>query len=180
LKPLTIYRPIARERAGAILKGLPQGFFLLTLHRAENTDDPKRLASIVRAINARPDVPAVFPVHPRTRKMLEKMDLQFGAHVRMIDPIGYFEMLCLEDACSFVVTDSGGVQKEAFFFNKPCITLRDSTEWVELVECGWNTLVGADESKILQALDHIAVPRDPKPLLYGDGDTARLILNYLV
>jgi len=173
------YRPKAREKAGAILKGLPQDFFLLTLHRAENTDDLRRLASIIRAINARPNVPAVFPVHPRTKKVLENMDIRFGAHVFMIDPVGYFEMLSLEDACSFVVTDSGGVQKEAFFFGKPCIALRDSTEWVELVDCGWNTLTGADELKIMQAIDHIAMPRDFKPFLYGDGNTASLILKYL-
>jgi len=180
LEALNYYRPKALEKAGAILKGLPEDFFLLTLHREENTDDPRRLSSIIRAINARPDIPAVFPVHPRTKKMLEKMSIRFNAHVRMIDPVGYFEMLCIEDACSFVVTDSGGVQKEAFFFNKPCITLRDSTEWVELVECGWNTLVGADESKILKALDHIVLSKEFKPLLYGDGNTSRLILDVLV
>lgn len=173
------YRPKARERAGAIVKGLPRGFALLTLHRAENTDDVGRLASIVRAINARPDIPVVFPIHPRTRKMLDKANLRFASHVLMMDPVGYFEMLCLEDDCAFVVTDSGGVQKEAFFFDKPCITLRDSTEWVELVECGWNTLAGADETKILTAMDQIAVPNNAKPPLYGDGNTARKILNYL-
>jgi UDP-GlcNAc3NAcA epimerase len=179
LEAANYYRPKAQERAGTILKGFPKGFFLLTLHRAENTDDPSRLSSIIRAINAHPDIPAVFPVHPRTRKMLENIDLRFGSHVHIIDPVGYFEMLCLEDACSFVVTDSGGVQKEAFFFNKPCITLRDSTEWVELVECGWNKLVGADELKIKLTIENIAKPDGPKPLLYGNGNTAQLILNYI-
>jgi len=175
----TYYRRNALSRAGAILDGLPAGFYLLTIHRAENTDDPARLEAIVSAINSVPDRPAVFPIHPRTRKILSQRGLSFGAHVTLLDPVGYYEMLCLEDACSFVLTDSGGVQKEAFFFEKPCITMRDSTEWVELVETGWNTLVGADRDAIVGAIRNPASPNTHPPL-YGAGEAGRNILEYLL
>ena len=97
----------------------------------------------------------------------------------MIDPVGYFEMLALENKCSFVVTDSGGVQKEAYFFKKPCITLRDTTEWRELVEHGWNTLVGADETTIVDTLKAMPKYGDSVPL-YGDGMTAKKIADVLL
>lgn len=173
------YRPIAIQRAGAILRDAPKGFYLLTIHRAENTDDPERLAAIVDAINSVPEIPSVFPIHPRTRKILDQRGLSFGDHVHLMDPVGYYEMLCLEDACDFVLTDSGGVQKEAFFFGKPCITMRDSTEWVELVETGWNTLVGADRARIREAIKGRKTPRD-RPPLYGEGHAAEVILNTLL
>lgn len=153
-------------------------FILLTIHRAENTDDPKRLSSIVEAINRCADKQFVFPVHPRTRNILAKLSLSFGFHVKLIDPIGYFEMLAYEEKCSCILTDSGGVQKEAFFFGKPCITMRDSTEWVELVDSGWNTLVGADSDKITEKVYNFNVP-SARPLLYGDGNCAEKIVNIL-
>lgn len=174
----THYRAQARERGGKVLEGLPAGFCLATIHRAENTDDPARLASIVAAIGEVPEVPVVLPLHPRTRKVMEKAGLSFGTNVRVVDPVGYFEMLCLEDACSFVLTDSGGVQKEAFFFGKPCVTMRDSTEWVELVESGWNVLVGADKRAIASAMRNPPKPRS-KPALYGEGKAGEAILSAL-
>lgn len=155
-----------------------RGFALLTIHRQENTDDAVRLNSIVNAIN-KLDTRVIFPVHPRTRKILDLQSLQFKDHVRLIDPVGYFEMIAYEEACDFVITDSGGVQKEAYFFQKPCITLRDSTEWVELVDAGWNTLVGADTEKIVQAVHTIQTPSSYQPL-YGDGKTAEKIVEYLL
>lgn len=173
------YRDLVRGTESAVLPRLPDNFYLLTIHRAENTDDPARLAAIVKAVNARSDVQGVFPVHPRTRKILRQQGLEFGPHVQLIDPVGYFDMLRLEDACSFVMTDSGGVQKEAYFFGKPCMTLRDSTEWVELVDAGWNRIVGADEQKIAAAIGHLVVPGEHPPL-YGSGNTAKVIADTLL
>ena len=153
-------------------------FILLTIHRAENTDDPARLSSIVNAINNLQDFSFIFPVHPRTRKILEQQNLVLAPHVRMIEPVGYLEMIAYESACLAVLTDSGGVQKEAFFFKKPCITMRDSTEWVELVETGWNTLTGADTEKITKAVSNLHIP-DEYPTLYGDGNCAQKICEIL-
>ena len=173
------YREKAIEKTKDFMSKVPKKFYLLTIHRAENTDDKQRMASIVRAINRFKDVEAVFPVHPRTRKMLVQYGLQFESHVHLIDPVGYFEMLALENACEFVLTDSGGVQKEAYFFGKPCITLRESTEWVELVAHGWNRLTGANEKKIDEALAEMPVLGD-KHLLYGEGTTSKVIADVLL
>jgi UDP-GlcNAc3NAcA epimerase len=158
--------------------GLPADFYLLTLHRAENTDDPARLRAIVQTLNDLDGYPGVFPVHPRTRKVLASQGLRLAAHVRVIEPVGYLEMLALEGRCRFVVTDSGGVQKEAFFFGKPCITLRDQTEWVETVGSGWNTLTGADPARIRRAFQGLQVPAE-RPAFYGDGAAGAKILSIL-
>jgi len=155
-----------------------QEFILATIHRAENTDDPVRLASIVNAMNGLTNYKFILPIHPRTRKILEQQKLSFASHVKMIDPVGYLEMIALESACSAVLTDSGGVQKEAYFFRKPCITMRDTTEWVELVSAGWNTLVGATTEKIIQAVKSLRTPNE-YPSLYGDGKCAEKICNLL-
>jgi UDP-GlcNAc3NAcA epimerase len=153
-------------------------FILVTIHRAENTDDPNRLRAIVEAINQIRDRRFVFPIHPRTVKMLKQQGLFFDNHVKIIEPMGYLEMLAYEKACSAVLTDSGGVQKEAFFFHKPCITIRDATEWVELVESGWNTLTGADRGKIIRAVENLKIPAT-HPDLYGDGHCAEKIIKLL-
>lgn len=152
---------------------------LLTIHRQENTDNIERLSSIVEAINELKNERFVFPVHPRTRKIFAQNNLAFGSHVKIIEPVGYFEMIAYEERCKCVLTDSGGVQKEAFFFEKPCITLRESTEWVELVENGWNTLVGADTEKIVDAVKNVSKPA-AVPALYGNGDCAKLIVEELL
>jgi UDP-GlcNAc3NAcA epimerase len=154
-------------------------FILLTIHRAENTDYPNRLEAIVGAINGVTDRRFIFPAHPRTLKMLEQQNLAFGGHVKIIEPVGYLEMLAYEAASSAVLTDSGGVQKEAFFFHKPCITLRDATEWVELVQAGWNTLTGADREKIACAVRNLGVPV-MYPDFYGDGHCAEKIIKLLI
>ena len=156
----------------------PNNFILLTIHRAENTDDPVRLTNIINAVNALSEKKFVFPVHPRTKKILAEHGLHFGKHVALIDPVGYLEMIEYEEACTAVLTDSGGVQKEAFFFQKPCITMRDTTEWVELVSFGWNTLTGADTEKIISAIRNIHAPIE-YPQLYGDGHTAEKIIEVL-
>jgi UDP-GlcNAc3NAcA epimerase len=153
-------------------------FILVTIHRAENTDDPNRLGAIVEAINKIKDHLFVFPVHPRTVKMLKQQNLVFEDHVKMIEPVGYLEMLGLETACSAVLTDSGGVQKEAIFFHKPYITMRNATEWVELVKSGWNTLTGADREKIICAVKNLRIPAI-HPDFYGDGHYPEKIIKLL-
>ena len=157
---------------------VPNDFILLTIHRAENTDDPVRLKNIVNAINSLVEKRFLFPVHPRTKKILAEYGLRFGKHVTLMDPVGYLEMLKYEEACTAVLTDSGGIQKEAFFFQKPCITMRDTTEWVELVTSGWNTLTGADTNKIISVIRNMHTPMDV-PLLYGDGHMAAQVINVL-
>jgi len=144
------------------------------MHRAENTDDPERLRNIVTALNDSGKT-GVFPIHPRTRKALEGGNLSFADNIHCIDPVGYFDMLELESACDFIVTDSGGVQKEAYFFKKPCITLRDETEWVETIKAGANVLVGADGERITKSME-ICVAVDWKPL-YGRGDSGEKIIS---
>jgi len=157
---------------------LPPEFYLLTLHRAENTDDPARLRAIVETLNGLTDHRGVFPVHPRTRKMLSGQDLCLAGHIQAIEPVGFLEMLALESRCRFIVTDSGGVQKEALFLGKPCITLRDQTEWVETVQAGWNTLVGADPQKIRLAFEQLRIPAE-RPAFYGSGDAGSKILSLI-
>ncbi len=130
---------------------MKNNFILCTIHRAENTDDETRLKSIFEALEEiAKEKQIILPLHPRTKKLIEHYSLNTN-HLTLIDPVGYLEMIWLIDNCDFVMTDSGGLQKEAYFFEKQCITLRDETEWVELVECGANTLVRADKEKILEA-----------------------------
>lgn len=132
---------VARARAvwSAFINDLPPTFALATIHRASNTDDQLRLAAIVQAFN-RLEIPVVLPVHPRLKKMLEVHHLAFDANVRVIEPVGFLAMIALLDACALVITDSGGLQKEAYMLRRPTITLRDTTEWMETVEAGWNRL----------------------------------------
>ena len=128
-----------------------QNYILCTIHRAENTDDETRIRNIFEALEEiAKEKQVILPLHPRTKKILDNLKLNIE-NLTIIDPVGYLEMVWLIDSCDFVMTDSGGLQKEAYFFEKQCITLRDETEWVELVECGANTLVGADKEKILEA-----------------------------
>ncbi|WP_436715595.1 UDP-N-acetylglucosamine 2-epimerase (non-hydrolyzing) [Roseiconus lacunae] len=155
----------------------PKQFVLATIHRAENTDDQSRLSAILDGL-ATSKLPVVLPVHPRTKKQVESLGLQFPANFRLIPPVGYLEMNWLESHCELVATDSGGVQKEAFFHGKPCLTLRDETEWSELVESGCNRLVGADSEVIGDALLH--PPSAPSgQMLYGDGDASEKIAQLL-
>lgn len=162
---------------GALL----DGFILATLHRAENTDNPERLASIVNALNRihQEQAPVVLPLHPRTRKLIAQQGLALNVH--LIDPVGYFEMVWLLDHCQLVLTDSGGVQKEAFFFSKACVTMRDQTEWVELVEAGANELVGADEEMIIAAAErNYGRKVEDAEQLYGGGEASQRIVKALI
>ncbi|MCG3174841.1 MAG: UDP-2,3-diacetamido-2,3-dideoxy-D-glucuronate 2-epimerase [Myxococcota bacterium] len=179
-----LFRPAA-ERSGARRRlGLEDGgYALATLHRAENTDDPARLRGIITGLTAvGAMIPVLLPLHPRTRKMLGELGLAFDPlRVRVIDPIGYLDMLDLERGARLILTDSGGVQKEALFNGVPCITMRDETEWVETVELGWNILVGADAVRIEAAarrfLSH--PPKEAPPPVYGDGRAGEKIAMLL-
>ena len=155
-------------------------FILATIHRAENTDDINKLSSIIKAlgtVSESEDV--ILPIHPRTKKILA--DNGITPRFTVIDPVGYFEMLELLQNCSAVMTDSGGVQKEAYFFKKQCITLREETEWVELVENGFNTIVGSDFDKIVSAYKKLS-EKDPdfSIQLYGNGNAAGEIVTNLL
>lgn len=152
-------------------------FVLATIHRAENTDDPARLSAIFEGL-ARSECPIILPMHPRTRQRLADMGISPAANLHLVNPTGYLEMIWLEMHCVVVATDSGGVQKEAYFHRKSCVTLRDETEWVELVEAGWNTLVGANAEMIATTLVDV-VKQDRSRVFYGDGDSANKIVNLL-
>lgn len=172
------YANKSKERSKLSLD-LSKQFILCTLHRAENTDDFKRLKEIVNALNEiSKEMEIILPLHPRTKKMLGKHGLDL--HVNTIDPVGYFEMIELLKHCALVMTDSGGLQKEAYFFKKPCVTLRDETEWTELLENGFNKLAGAN-SKLIQSSvnDMLSTKFDFSIELYGDGTSGIKILEEL-
>jgi len=157
-----------------------RSFILVTLHRAENTDSIDRLSSIVSALNEIHNtiMPIVMPLHPRTKKVLDEYNLTL--EMDLIDPVGYLEMIWLLQHCALVLTDSGGVQKEAFFFAKPCVTMRDQTEWVELIDAGVNQLVGANHPLIINAVqESLAIKVEDKNELYGGGTASKRIVELL-
>lgn len=168
---------------GSILEKLglsSQGYILCTIHRAENTDDPRRLEGILEAL-ARVSQTVVLPLHPRTQKIMDEQGLTqllTGSRVLVLDPVGYLDMIALEAEAQKILTDSGGVQKEAYFAGVPCITLRDETEWVETVGAGWNVLVGADSQAILKAVEEFKPPSE-RPQIFGNGDAAGQFLSIL-
>ncbi|PNW28396.1 UNVERIFIED_CONTAM: UDP-N-acetylglucosamine 2-epimerase [Euhalothece sp. KZN 001] len=174
------YRKIAKptDKISSLIDELSDNFYLATVHRAENTDDPVRFSNIMDALNNISETtPVVLPLHPRTRKLLGS---DYSSQVRLIEPVGYFDMITLLSHCQAVFTDSGGLQKEAFFFHKPCVTLRDETEWVELIEYGVNILAGFSNEKIINAEKMIRQkPENYSNLLYGDGNAAQKIITYL-
>ena len=172
-------REIARRKSDALARlGLtPGGYALATVHRAANTDDSMRLRQIAAALNQAPD-PVIFPAHPRTRKALEREGVRFSGRVRLIEPVGYFDMIVLEENARLIATDSGGVQREAYFLGVPCLTLRDETEWTETVAAGWNKLVGADPEVILAAW-HSFRPPGQHPPIFGDGSAGCCIAEIL-
>ena len=164
-------------------EALPDAFVLCTLHRAENTDDSEILRQLLDALaRTCTIVPVVMPLHPRTRLRLQELAYPIEqSPVRFIEPVGYLEMLYLQNHCKLILTDSGGVQKEAYFAKKYCITLREETEWVELLHRGYNHLVGHDPVNIVTTVQNLL---DMPPLfnddLYGDGHTARTIVQRLL
>jgi UDP-N-acetylglucosamine 2-epimerase len=161
----------ARQRYGS--------FALATIHRQANTDYYERLHAIISALK-QAGLTVVLPVHPRLRKQMAEFDLEFGSNVVPIDPVGIVEMIALLKACEIVITDSGGLQKEAYLFRRPAVTLRDSTEWVETVETGWNRLSEPEPSAFLAAVE--AARRDPPaehPNLYGTYGVSERIIALL-
>lgn len=155
----------------------PKSYALATVHRAENTDNHERLKSIFRALEGitQDGVPVIVPLHPRTRKHLEALGSSLNS-LQLIDPVSYLEMLLLEKQAQVILTDSGGVQKEAYWFGVPCVTLRDETEWVDTVESGWNVLVGTEAAQIMKAVKQ-AQPGSKLHNAYGDGQAAERIVN---
>ncbi len=163
-----------------------QRFALATIHRSENTDDPARLRTVIEGLAAfSAECPVVFPVHPRTAAAMKALEVSVFQvpSLHLVDPVGYLEMIALERAAAIVVTDSGGVQKEAFFAETPCVTLRDETEWIELIDIGVNRIVAPTSTDgvttgLLSALDD-APQRWPQADLYGGGCAGRRIANLL-
>lgn len=148
-------------------------YILATIHRAENTNDISRLTRIMEALNES-EKTIILPLHPRTKKIIESQGLYFKKNIKVIEPVGYLEMLMLEQNSVKIVTDSGGVQKEAYFMGKPCITMRDETEWVETVDVGWNIVVGTSKEKIVHAINKFN-PTTKQPNIFGDGNASQRI-----
>jgi len=152
-------------------------YILATIHRAENTNNIERLKNIIEALNES-STTIVLPLHPRTKKFIEEYGLNFAEDIKVIEPVGYLEMLMLEGNSQKIVTDSGGVQKEAYFMSKPCITMRDETEWVETVDVGWNVVVGTDKAKILESIKNFN-PKNEQPYIFGDGKASEKIVELI-
>jgi UDP-GlcNAc3NAcA epimerase len=187
------FSSIANEKQGLVetLQLTPGGFFLCTIHRDSNTDNPEHLNQIIRGllqIQRISNQAIVLPLHPRTRKKMTELlepavakDLQGNSSIQMIDPAGFLDMISLESNCSLVITDSGGVQKEAFFFKKPCIILREQTEWVEIVENGNALLVGSSEAKLIEAYHLLTNKKDfTYPPFFGDGHASEEICRLMI
>jgi UDP-GlcNAc3NAcA epimerase len=173
------HAPIAAERSRIVgnLGLTPGGFVLATIHRANNTDHPERLSDIVEALQLLHES-VILPMHPRTRAALMGTDIEVEPPVRIVEPVGYLDMLALERAARVVLTDSGGVQKEAYLLGVPCVTLRDETEWTETLQGGWNVLAGADTERILAAARR-ARPEGAPAHIFGDGHAAEIMVEAL-
>jgi UDP-N-acetylglucosamine 2-epimerase len=173
----------ARDLAAATVSAevraaMSEPYVLLTLHRAENTDDARRLRAIVAGFAQSP-LRVIFPVHPRTAARLASFGIALPDTIVATGPLGYNEMVALESGAVTIFTDSGGVQREAYFAGVPCVTLRDTTEWTNTVEAGWNRLVGADSAAIASFLLKKPVGPATRPPLFGEGDAARRIVAAL-
>jgi len=177
------------QKQSTILEDLrlkPKEYFLATVHRPYNTDIPKNLKNILSAFQEINE-PIIFPVHPRTRKHIADLkttsafsvnSVRNGSNLKLIPPVGYLDMLMLEQNAKAILTDSGGMQKEAYFFGVPCVTMRTETEWVETVEAGWNIVVGADREKIINEVRSFKTDK-PRQELYGDGRAGKKIIDVI-
>jgi UDP-GlcNAc3NAcA epimerase len=188
-----LYYSEVAEKKSTILKDLnlyfstpnselkTQNYYLATIHRAENTDDPWRLKSILKALNEiGRNTPVVLPLHPRTKKMIETHHLFFEfKNIKFIKPVSYLNMLQVEKNAKAILTDSGGIQKEAYWLKVPCFTLRDETEWVETVQSGWNTLVEAETKKIIEEVKNLKKERllKNRAKVFGDGKASEKIIE---
>lgn len=152
-------------------------YVLATVHRADNTGTRARLEGILQGLG-RAGAPVLLPLHPRTAAAITRFELTVPANVKIVEPLGYLDMLAAEDGARVIVSDSGGVQREAYYLKVPCVTVRDETEWTETVDVGWNALVGADADRIQASIASAAAPVD-HPAIYGDGDAADRIVTFL-
>lgn len=176
------FAEIAHQRSTILpdLKLKPKGYLLATVHRPYNTDNPENLCNILSAFQEL-DEPVIFPVHPRTRKKIAELGMfslpPGTGNLRLVDPVGYLDMLMLEQQARLIMTDSGGMQKEAYFFGVPCVTLRPETEWVETVQAGWNVIVHADHKKIVDVVTQRAWPGVAPCPIFGDGRASKRIVQ---
>ena len=184
LTKLDLITPHPRTERFQTVPYRAQNYYLATLHRAENTDDPRRLKSILTALNEMGrKTPVVLPLHPRTKKMIKVHHLFPGfKNIKFIEPVSYLDMLNLEKSAKAILTDSGGIQKEAFWLKVPCLTLREETEWFETVKKGWNVLTGTEVKTILREVDHLEKRRRfPKTdKIFGDGKAGEKIIQTLL
>jgi UDP-GlcNAc3NAcA epimerase len=172
------------KRQSTILQSLhlsAGAYALATCHRAENTDEPERLAEILSALaEIATEMPVVLPLHPRTRKLIADHGLaRYLGSLIVTEPLAFLDMIVLEQDARLILTDSGGVQKEAFFYGVPCLTMRNETEWVETVDSGWNTLVGADHARIVGAY-RAPVTAKVRSAPYGDGRASEAIMSVML
>jgi UDP-GlcNAc3NAcA epimerase len=182
-----LYYAAQAEAGSDVLRRLslsPRGYLLATAHRAENTDEEARLRAIFRGLQAvAQTLPVVVPLHPRTRAALERCGAaeELTAGLQVTEPLGYLDMIMLEKQARLIATDSGGVQKEAYFFRVPCVTMREETEWVELVETGWNRLASPTSPEVIRAaLEEAADTEGEAVELYGQGDAGRRIVREIL
>lgn len=171
---------LAREKSTILaeLNLAPKTYLLATIHRAENTDDPGRLESILEALSGLEE-PVIMPLHPRTQQKIVEYGLEVPERgLKLIPPVGYLDMLMLEQNARLILTDSGGVQKEAYFFRAPCLTLRNETEWPETVEAGWNRVAKVDE--IVADFRSVDFPTRYFSHLFGNGNASRMISKLLI
>jgi UDP-GlcNAc3NAcA epimerase len=174
------FSQLASQRS-IILKTLdlePKSYLLATIHRPYNTDNPSRMSSIL-SVFKQIDETIIFPIHPRTLHAIGASKNDIPPNVQIINPVGYLDMLTLEQNAAVILTDSGGIQKEAYFFKVQCLTLRPETEWVETTASGWNTLVGTDPARIISALKTPVSPVLPHPDFFGDGHASEIIVSLL-
>ncbi len=175
------YKELAKPggKVADLLHSCNGNYILATVHRAENTDNPDRLKSVIESLNRiSEETKVILPLHPRTKKFISQLN---AGNIEIIEPVGYFDMICLLQNCIAVFTDSGGLQKEAYFFEKPCVTMRDETEWVELVEKRFNILVGADCDKIYDAYRNLSsLNTKYSEKLFGDGRAGEKIISALL
>ena len=169
------------EKKSDILSTLnlaPASYLLATIHRAANVDDPQRLFDILETLSMTGET-VVFPSHPRTLKAIKSAEFSLGKNIKLVEPVGYLDMLWLEKNARMILTDSGGVQKEAYWLGVPCITLRSETEWVETVQTGWNFVAGVDRTKILSIVKKFSPPTS-RPPLFGTGNASQQIVQRLM
>jgi UDP-N-acetylglucosamine 2-epimerase len=155
----------------------PGEYLLVTLHRPYNVDDPQKLTAVLATLGRVP-VPVVFPLHPRTRQRIERAGISVADNIKLIPPAGYLDFIWLERNAARIVTDSGGIQKEAYLQKVPCITVRPETEWTETVDAGWNILVGSDNDLLLQQINEFEPP-EHQPAVFGNADSAEQMTRIL-